>query len=321
MIRFACPKCKTVLENEPGTKFSCPGCGQRLQAPFPPENKTVMGKLMDGAGRGQAPFSAPEDNSPMPKKVPDPLPPPVAMPADPLPVPVGGNVQLRIIMGREHVFWNCPLCQNPVDTPLDLRQMSVRCPHCSQKIAVPQPAGARMTPPATPPLEPESVTADQPEPRETSRPFEEGGRPRRRRSRFADYDDEPDDYVPSFRRGYNVHDLVRASASGLTCSLIGLGLLLIVFLLWIAAASSRPGRGEAFVFFILIAALGSFVLSLVGTIFSSRGLNPANETNRGQAVGGLVCGIIGLVLSSIIGLVFMCIGIALMSGPTRWWGW
>jgi len=306
MIRFACPKCKTVLENEPGVKFSCPGCGQRLQAPPPPENKTMMGKLVDPA----------------------PASPPAAVPVNPLPTPVGGDVQLRILMGREHVFWNCPLCQNPVDTPLDLRQPSVRCPHCSQKIAVPQPPGAGVARPAPPPLEPEYVTAEQRDSRESPRESRESprsygddyDRPRRRR-RFADYDDD-DDYGPSYRRGsYDIQALTRASTSGLTCSLIGLGLLLIVFLLWVAAAGPRSGRGEALVFFILLADLGSFVLSLLGTIFSSRGLNPANESNRGLAVGGLVCGIIGLVISSIIGLVFMCIGLALLSGPTRLWGW
>jgi DNA-directed RNA polymerase subunit RPC12/RpoP len=298
MIRFACPKCKTVLENEPGVKFSCPGCGQRLQAPMPPENKTVMGKLVEP--------------SPVPAS------PPVALPADPLPAPAGGDVQLRIIMGREHVFWNCPLCQNPVDTPLDLRQPSVRCPHCSQKIAVPQPPGAGVSRSTPPPLEPEYITRDLDE---NSRPLSEPEPPRRRK-RYADYDDDVDDYVPAYRRPrYDIQSLVRASTSGLTCSLIGLGLLLIVFLLWVVAAGPRAGRGEALVFFILLTDLGAFVLSLLGTIFSSRGLNPVNESNRGLAVGGLVCGIIGLVISSVVGLVFMCIGLALLSGPTRWWGW
>ncbi len=295
MIRFACPKCKTVLENEPGVKFSCPGCGQRLQAPLPPENKTVMGKLVDPAPAAASP--------------------PTAVPVDPVPVPVGGDVQLRILMGREHVFWNCPLCQNPVDTPLDLRQPSVRCPHCSQKIAVPQPAGAGTSRPAPPPLEPEYVTRNQ---RESPGPYEEPDRPRRRR-RFADYDDD-EDYAPSYRRGnYDIQALARASTSGLTCSLIGLGMLLIVFLLWVVAEGPRRGRSEALVFFILLIDLGSFVLSLLGTIFSSRGLNPANDSNRGLAIGGLVCGIIGLVLSSIVGLVFMCIGLDVLSGFTRRW--
>jgi DNA-directed RNA polymerase subunit RPC12/RpoP len=295
MIRFACPKCKTVLENEPGVKFSCPGCGQRLQAPLPPENKTVMGKLLE--------------------PTPAPASPPVAVPVHPQPTPADGGVQLRILMGREHLFWNCPLCQNPVDTPLDLNQPSVRCPHCSQKIAVPIPEGAGASRRSAPP-EPEQASRHQ---REDFPPYGESDRPRRRR-RFADFDDD-DNYEPAYRRGdYDFHALARASSSGLTCSIIGLSLLLIVFLLFVVDNNNIGGRRAPLVFFILLVDLGSFVLSLLGTIFSSRGLNPANESNRNLAVGGLVCGIIGLVISSVVGLVFTCVGLSILSGPTRW-GW
>jgi DNA-directed RNA polymerase subunit RPC12/RpoP len=49
MIRFACPTCKKVLQAESqqaGQKVACPGCGQRLQIPAPPRNKTVLGSLV-----------------------------------------------------------------------------------------------------------------------------------------------------------------------------------------------------------------------------------------------------------------------------------
>jgi hypothetical protein len=151
--------------------------------------------------------------------------------------------------------------------------------------------------------------------RESSPPYEDAGP--RRRKRFADFDDY-DDYAPSYRRGdYDIRDLMRASTSGLTCSVIGLGLLLIVFLLCVVDSNTLGGRRPALVFFILLVDLASFVLSLLGTIFSSRGLNPDNDSNRNLAVGGLVCGIVGLVISSVVGLVFMCIGLAILSGPTR----
>jgi hypothetical protein len=235
------------------------------------------------------------------------------MPADPLPASTDGAVQIRILMGREHIFWNCPLCHNPVDTPLDLSQPSVRCPHCSQKIAVPLPEGAAAPRRSPPPLASEPVPTDKQ--RESRRPYyEDSGRPRRRR--FADFDD---DYGPSYRReDYNRPAMERASTSGLTCSLIGLGLLLIVFLLTVVNSNTFGGRREVLVFFILLVDLGSFVLSLLGTVFSNRGLSPANESNRNLAVGGLVCGIVGLVISSVVGLVFMCIGLSILSGPTRW---
>lgn len=48
MIRFACPVCKTSLQSRDqdfGTKFACPACGQRVQVPAPPPpNKTVLGQ-------------------------------------------------------------------------------------------------------------------------------------------------------------------------------------------------------------------------------------------------------------------------------------
>lgn len=46
MIRFACPRCKSVLEapdRKAGSKVACPKCQQRLQIPVPPpRNKTIL---------------------------------------------------------------------------------------------------------------------------------------------------------------------------------------------------------------------------------------------------------------------------------------
>lgn len=46
MIRFACPRCKSVLkapDRKAGSKVACPKCQQRLQIPIlPPQNKTIM---------------------------------------------------------------------------------------------------------------------------------------------------------------------------------------------------------------------------------------------------------------------------------------
>jgi hypothetical protein len=49
MIRYACPRCRTVLEcpdQAAGSKHACPTCGQRLQVPLPPPNKTVLAPLV-----------------------------------------------------------------------------------------------------------------------------------------------------------------------------------------------------------------------------------------------------------------------------------
>src|SRR5712664_2058591 len=61
MIRFSCPRCKTVLQapdGSAGKKCKC-SCGQRLQIPAPPSqplNKTALGKLENSVQSGAAPL-------------------------------------------------------------------------------------------------------------------------------------------------------------------------------------------------------------------------------------------------------------------------
>jgi DNA-directed RNA polymerase subunit RPC12/RpoP len=48
MIRYRCPKCKKALtanDAEAGAKLDCPQCGQRLQVPTQPLNKTILGEI------------------------------------------------------------------------------------------------------------------------------------------------------------------------------------------------------------------------------------------------------------------------------------
>jgi S1-C subfamily serine protease len=66
MIRFSCPACKKLLQaglQHSGTKMACPGCGQRLQVPAPPQNKTVLGELAPDNGPAAGAF-APGSPSP-----------------------------------------------------------------------------------------------------------------------------------------------------------------------------------------------------------------------------------------------------------------
>jgi hypothetical protein len=62
----------------------------------------------------------------------------------------------------------------------------------------------------------------------------------------------------------------------------------------------------------------SFVLCLLGIVFGSRGMSHFNTDNRGVATGGLVCGIIGLILSSLFGLVCLAGLISLSNRPYYW---
>jgi S1-C subfamily serine protease len=73
MISFTCPRCKKLLEepeDKAGSKFPCPGCGQRLQVPDVPYEKTMPGNLIQvlAAQRAQAP--------PAPRPAPQPAPEP-----------------------------------------------------------------------------------------------------------------------------------------------------------------------------------------------------------------------------------------------------
>jgi DNA-directed RNA polymerase subunit RPC12/RpoP len=54
MIRYRCPMCKkalTATEAEAGAKLDCPQCGQRLQVPKPPPNKTMLGELEEPSNK------------------------------------------------------------------------------------------------------------------------------------------------------------------------------------------------------------------------------------------------------------------------------
>jgi hypothetical protein len=69
MMQFACPTCRAVLESpeeRAGEKFPCPGCGQRLQIPYPPQrlNKTVLGEFLPEDAVAATPPQLPPDPSP-----------------------------------------------------------------------------------------------------------------------------------------------------------------------------------------------------------------------------------------------------------------
>ena len=246
MIRFACPRCRAVLEQPDsggGTKMTCPSCGQRLQVPASAENKTVLGDLMPGT---------PPASAQMP---PPPLPPLPYVTSNPEPAAAPPRRQ----------------ADNPPPVP-----------------SPPRPAAPRA----------------------------------RRWDRNDDDDYDDDDYPTIERRGqrrgrYSKEVAARAASSGLICSLISMGLLLLTFILWVLMAQNRRGRfgeGEPLLVVLFLVILGSFILSLLGIVFSSRGLDESNTHNRGQATAGLVVGIISLVIGSIVGLFVMCFGLLFFSG-------
>ena len=245
MIRFACPRCKTVLERpdlESGTKLSCPGCQQRLQVPALPENKTILGDLVS----------------------------PTASPAEPGPM------------------------------------MGIK--------VVPLPDAPAPLPPATPPRPPMGSGARV---RDDWDDADDG--PRRPRRADRDLDELDIERRPGRgRSGYDTEASIRSATVGFWCSMVGVGLIFTGMLLWLVMVSERRAFRrdmDPFVFLILALGLVSFVLGLVGTIFSGRGLDPSNTQNRGLAIAGLICGILGMIVGLIGSLIFFCIGMFIMALP------
>lgn len=263
MIRFACPRCKSILQHADGgaeTPFNCPCCGQRLQVP----------QVADAV-------------------------PAVPSPADDLPPASAASP-----------------------------------PQAEAK-------GTALPPPASvpPPLAPADESASPPE--KNIIPFRDEDSdgpqtpPRLSRSRRRSWDDEGDDdsddhEIPSItrtagRRGrYTREAAARAASAGLVFSLIALGLLVVTFVVWLVAARGLRGRAadrQPFLVIALVVVLVSFVLAIVGTVFSTRGLDESNTYNRGQATTGVVCGIISLVIASLVGLFFLCVGM-MFSLNGRW---
>jgi len=147
---------------------------------------------------------------------------------------------------------------------------------------------------------------------------DDGDRPRRRRSRYED-----DDYERRIRRytssgrPASEHECARSSTTGFLCAIISIALLFVAAIIWLVMVAEGPRGGQAnpFVFLILLIGIISFVMGLIGVVFSSRGLDPINQRNRGIAVAGLVCGILGMVVGLIGSIFFFCVGLVLMARP------
>ncbi len=218
----------------------------------------------------------------------------------------------------------CPRCRVVLEKPVEAAQSKLPCPNCGQRLQVPdapeQPTlpGVPMPSVAVPPPPPPSdfVTANP-----SVYPVAPVGKdpppppPTIADRRRLDYDDDPyddEDFGYSRPRRLNRSEQVfasRAAATGLTMSLLGMGMLLVMFVLWIVVMEHHRGRDSQPIFVVMaLVCIGAFILGLMGVIFSSRGLDQGNYANRGSAVAGLVIGIIDLVLGTIVGLLLICAG-------------
>jgi hypothetical protein len=234
------------------------------------------------------------------------------------------------------VRFACPRCKVILEHPESAAAATFACPSCGQRLQVPA-SVENKTPPAklgratvpdsvaTPPLPappPPFVTAKLNPVAAPAPPPSPSPAPPRRRDR--EYDDDYDDDFSAIdrhrvRRGrYSQEASARAASSSLVCSLVSLGLLLVTFVLWLLIMQNQFSREPSFVIVLLLLILVSLLLAVVGIVFSSRGLDQSNRYNRGQATAGLICSIIAVVIGSVVGLFFFCMGMVIFSVAGRW---
>jgi len=226
----------------------------------------------------------------------------------------------------------CPRCKAILQQPDSMAGTAFSCPSCGQRLHIPLPPEMKSSPdiregpPAgpSPSAQPPVHLAPPPVDSSSRNPSTPPPLPpldKKPRAPDPDYDEDDDEY-PSiakrrpYRGRYSRETSVRAASSGFAWSLISMGMLLISIVLWffIQAQHNRfGGDGGPLILITFLVILGSFILALLGIVFSSRGLDESNNYNRGQATAGLICGIIALVISCIVGLIFLCLGMLFWS--------
>jgi hypothetical protein len=125
------------------------------------------------------------------------------------------------------------------------------------------------------------------------------------------YDEDEEDLDIGSRGGYRPPSSAGLIAS--ISSLIGIGLLIIIGVLcWVLFAESDPEGSRLLVFCLFFLDLAAFVSSIISLVQGLRAQNPMNYLYRRHGLFGLICGIINLLLSLVVGLVVLCAGLLLL---------
>jgi hypothetical protein len=229
----------------------------------------------------------------------------------------------------------CPRCQAVLEQPEEAAGTTIACLSCGQHLQIPAaPTGRPVSSPevsadtsgsmvpappllassrqmaSAPPIAPPAASSES-----------TASTPRRRDDDDREYDDYyDDDDVPSIARQrwrgrYAPEFSAKAAFSGLMCSLLSMGLLVASFVLWIFTIENQNAgmRGQPLIVLCFVVVVASIILALLGMIFSNRGLDDSNRHNRGQAMAGLVCGIVALVIGSVVGFFTFCMGLLILS--------
>jgi hypothetical protein len=124
----------------------------------------------------------------------------------------------------------------------------------------------------------------------------------------ARYEDDDLDLSPP--RSTLEHS-TNAGMYGFIISLISLGLLIVVTILWIIMnqenrQQQNDDRTRWMLYWFMFLDLMSFGAALTATILGGRGLTPSNQLYRGLSLAALIIGILEMAATSLFGLGLFC---------------
>ena len=136
-------------------------------------------------------------------------------------------------------------------------------------------------------------------------PPDDDHKPRSAR-RHARYED---DFDSTERPG--VENPTSAGMIGFVFSLVSLGLLVVVAVLWVLLDQDQRQMQDAnqkrwMLYWFLFLDVLSFFASLVATIMGGRGLTPSNPLHRGFSMTALILGLLLVVATMIFGIFMTC---------------
>jgi branched-subunit amino acid permease len=102
-----------------------------------------------------------------------------------------------------------------------------------------------------------------------------------------------------------------AGMIGFIMALVSLGLLGIVAVLWFAMEQEdrqqqNSERYRLLLYWFTFLDIGSFFIAVTATASAIRGLAPSNPLYRGWSLTALILGVIEILVTAFLGLIFFC---------------
>jgi hypothetical protein len=124
----------------------------------------------------------------------------------------------------------------------------------------------------------------------------------------ARYGDDDFDLAPPLA---DYHHPTNAGMIGFIVSLVSLGLLIVVAILWVFLDQENRQqqnieRTRWMLYWFMFLDVVSFLAALTATIMGGRGLTPTNPLYRGFSVTALILGILEMLATAFFGLFLFC---------------